>query len=412
MRIGFNFLPGMPETSLDDFLTFSAQYGASDVVLQSYDKMGAVPGNERWEFADLLKLRMQVESHGLHLEALENVPTAFYDHIMLGGPKRDEQIENMIHTVRSIARAGIPIFGYNWMPSNVWRTSFHTLNRGGSKVSSYDHHEHVNAPYTHGREFTEEEMWENLEHWIKIITPIAEEEGIRLGIHPPDPPMKSVGGIPRLLTGFEEYKRLIEIVDSPSNAIEFCQGTFSEMEDAADGGIYDMVRYFGERNKILYVHFRNVSNPGEPFQEEFINTGHVNMYKMIKVYQEVGFPGVLVNDHVPDTIGDTLWGHRGRAYANGYIQALMDVVAEDEAATAEAASGPESTDTAVSHGIPLGEGHDAPERSIFAPPGPAMIETSNPVMLPEGETDAPTDEIGDRSTAGDTDNRTTGDGQT
>ncbi len=184
------------------------------------------------------------------------------------------------------------------------------------------------------------------------------------------------------------------------------------MEDAADGGIYDMVRYFGERNKILYVHFRNVSNPGEPFQEEFINTGHVNMYKMIKVYQEVGFPGVLVNDHVPDTIGDTLWGHRGRAYANGYIQALMDVVAEDEAATAEAASGPESTDTAVSHGIPLGEGHDAPERSIFAPPGPAMIETSNPVMLPEGETDAPTDEIGDRSTAGDTDNRTTGDGQT
>jgi mannonate dehydratase len=321
----------------------------------------------------------------------------------------------MIHTVRSIARAGIPIFGYNWMPSNVWRTSFHTLNRGGSKVSSYDHHEHVNAPYTHGREFTEEEMWENLEHWIKIITPIAEEEGIRLGIHPPDPPVKSVGGIPRLLTGFEEYKRLIEIVDSPSNAIEFCQGTFSEMEDAADGGIYDMVRYFGERNKILYVHFRNVSNPGEPFQEEFINTGHVNMYKMIKVYQEVGFPGVLVNDHVPDTIGDTKWGHRGRAYANGYIQALMDVVAEEAVAAAETAS-VEAADTPVSHGIPLGESSKEPERSIFAPPGPAMIDTPNSAMLPqglpEGESDAQTDEIGDRSTAGDTDNRTTGDGQT
>jgi mannonate dehydratase len=333
MRLGFNFVNGTNDTDtpLDELLTFSAQYGATDVVLQSYTGMGAgdrwavVPGEERWELSDLEALRKRIEAHGLHLEALENVPSAFYDQIMLGGPKRDEQIENMIYTVRNIARAGIPIFGYNWMPSGVWRNAENSTHRAGTRVTAYDHSQHTDHALTHGRVYSEEEMWENLEYWIKIITPVAEEEGIRIGIHPADPPVNSVGGVPRLLNSFAGYKRLIEIVDSPSNAIEFCQGTFSEMADAEGEGIYDMIRYFGERKKILYVHFRNVSNAGEPFVEEFINTGHVDMARALKVYEEVGFDGVLVNDHVPVTTGDTSWGHQGRAYANGYIQALLDI---------------------------------------------------------------------------------------
>ena len=332
MRLGFNFVNGLLDTPLDDLLTFSAQYGATDVVLQSYTGMdtksrwAVVPGDNRWELKDLERLRNQVESHGIHLEALENVPSFFYDQIMLGGPKRDEQIENMIYTIRNIARAGIPIFGYNWMPSSVWRDSENAFHRAGVRVTAYDHSLHSDAPLTHGRYYTEDEMWDNLEYWIKIITPIAEEEGIRIGIHPADPPVDSVGGIPRLLNSFGAYKRLIEIVDSPANAIEFCQGTFSEMPDAAGEGIYEMIEYFGERGKILYVHFRNVSNAGDPFKEEFINTGHVDMYRAMKLYKKVRFDGVFVNDHVPITSGDSQWGHQGRAYANGYIQALLDVV--------------------------------------------------------------------------------------
>ncbi len=232
----------------------------------------------------------------------------------------------MTHTVRSIARAGIPIFGYNWMPSGVWRSIRHARIRGGAEATAYDHAEMRDAPLTHSREYSEAELWANLEYWIKAITPVAEEEGIRIGIHPADPPVDRVGGIPRLLNGFAGYKRLTEIVDSPSNAIEFCQGTFSEMSDSADGGIYDMVRYFGARKKILYVHFRNVSNPGPKFDESFINTGYVDMLRALRVYHEVGFEGVFVDDHVPHTRGDTAWGHRGRAFANGYIQALIDVV--------------------------------------------------------------------------------------
>ena len=97
----------------------------------------------------------------------------------------------------------------------------------------------------HGRIYEDEEMWENLEYWIKIITPIAEEEGIRLGIHPCDPPVPMLGGAAMLFRSFDAYKRLIEIYPSDSNAIEFCQGTFSEMNE----DIYEMIRYFGERKK-------------------------------------------------------------------------------------------------------------------------------------------------------------------
>ena len=315
MRIGF----GQFSKATPEYFRFAAQYGATDILLNKAD----IPGTGgRWELQDLVKLRLSAEQYGLKLTALENVPTHFYDEIMLGGDGRDRQIENMIYTVRNIAKAGIPIFGYNWMPSMVWRTTPKSI-RCGALATAFDYEEAKAMPFTHGREYFEDEMWQNLEYWINIITPIAEEEGIRLGIHPCDPPVEKLGGIPQLLRSFDSYKRLIEIVDSPSNAIEFCQGTFSEMEG---DDIYEMIRYFGEREKILYVHFRNVSGQVPKFHEEFINTGYVDMYKAMKIYYEVGFDGFFIDDHVPNTYQDTEWGHRGRAFANGYIQGLVEAV--------------------------------------------------------------------------------------
>ena len=318
MRVGFGqFRDPSPE-----YLQFAAQYGATDVLLNTANLPGE---NGRWELDDLVKLRKTIEQYGLKLAALENVPVDFYDHVMLGGPRRDEQIENMVATIRNMARAGIPIFGYHWMPSHVWRTTPATI-RCGAVATAFDYSEAQERPLSHGREYTEEEVWENLEYWIKLITPIAEEEGIRLGIHPCDPPMERLGGIPLLFRNFDSYKRLIEIYPSDYNAIEFCQGTFAEMQGE---DIYEMIRYFGERQKILYVHFRNVSSPVPKFQEEFINTGYVDMHKTMQIYHEVGFDGFFIDDHVPQTDGDSAWGHRGRAFANGYIQALIDVVTKE-----------------------------------------------------------------------------------
>jgi len=317
MRPGF----GQFNTASSEYLRFAAQYGVKDILLNNPILQEEKPGV--WSKKELVKLKLSIESYNLQLSAIENVPTHFYDHIMLNGPNKNMQIENMIQNIENMADVGIPIFGYNWMPSHVWRTNPRYI-RGGAIATAFDYESAKNYPLTHDREYSEDEMWESLEEWIKIITPIAEKKNIRLGIHPCDPPVEKLGGIPQLLRSFESYKRLIEIVDSPSNGIEFCQGTFSEMEDAKDGGIYEMIDYFSSRKKILYVHFRNVSGTVPKFNEEFINSGYVDMHKAMNIYLKNGFDSFFIDDHVPLTNNDTEWGHAGRAFANGYIQALIE----------------------------------------------------------------------------------------
>lgn len=308
-----------------DRLAYAAQFGATDIVLNRTN-LPVVDGI--WPLHEIVKYRLAVEQYGLKLSALENPSVTMMPDVILGGPKRDQQIENMIATVRNIARAGIPIFGYGWNPSKVWRTAPEAI-RGGAVATAYDHSKVADYPPVHGREYGEDEMWANLEYWIKVITPIAEEEGIRLGIHPPDPPTDSHGGVFPVLNSYDGYRRLLNIVDSPANAIEFCQGTISEMRDSANDAIYGFIDEMVRRDRILYVHFRNVSEPNpERFNEEFINTGHVDMYRAMKTYHDVGYKSFFVDDHVPHTHGDTEWGHRGRAFAMGYMQAMIEAIAK------------------------------------------------------------------------------------
>ena len=315
MRLGI----GQFNEAKSEFLTFAQQVGAEGVLLNSAN-LPSVDGT--WALKDLVKLRVDVEKYNLELFALENVPIAFYDQIIFGGSERDRQIENMIATITNIARAGIPKFGYHWMPSHVWRTHMVTL-AGGTTATAFDYDKAKKFPETHDCEYTEDDLWRNLEEWIKVITPVAEKEGIRLGIHPNDPPVEILGGIPQLFRSFESYKRLLSIVDSPANNIEFCQGTFAEMEDAKDEGIYRMIEYFSSRGKILYVHFRNVSSTVPVFHEEYIDTGYVDMRRAMKIYADNGYDGYFIDDHVPVSSNDSAWGHRGRSYATGYLKALI-----------------------------------------------------------------------------------------
>jgi mannonate dehydratase len=124
---------------------------------------------------------------------------------------------------------------------------------------------------------------------------------------------------------------MIDIIDSPYNSILLCQGSFSQFAGAdQDNGesIYDMIEYFVKRERVLYVHFRNVSVTVPKFHETFVNTGHVDMYKAMRIYAENGFDGFFMDDHVPMTIGDSDWSHRSKAYANGYIQSLIETVTD------------------------------------------------------------------------------------
>ena len=307
------------------WMSYARQFGMTDIIPNTAN-LPSIDGT--WALQDLVKLRISVENYGLKLSAIENVPVDFYDHIMLNGPKRDQQIDNMITTVRNMARAGVPIFGYHWMPSGTWRSP-PTSIRGGAVATAFNYEAARKMPFTHGRQYTEEEMWENLEYWINIITPVAEEEGIRLGIHPCDPPAHELGGIPQLFSSYDNYRRYLDIYPSDNCAIEFCQGTVSEMFDSEGDALYEFIAEMVQKHKVLYVHFRNVSAPNpEDFHEEFINTGHVDMYRAMKAYSDNGYDSFFIDDHVPLTHEDSEGGHRGRAFANGYIQAMIEAVSK------------------------------------------------------------------------------------
>ena len=302
----------------DEKLLFAKQLGVTDIQLNT----PRLPGEYQWEFMDLLRLRMRIEDAGLRLIALENVPVHFYIKIMLNLPGADRQLEHMANTIRNMGKAGIPILGYHWLPNSVWRTSSTTPARGGARVTSFDMSLVENAPLTHGRVYTAEEMWANWETYIKTLLPVAEESGVTLALHPDDPPVPSLGGIARIFGSFEGFKRAMEIGDSPNHGLDFCHGCWSEMGT----DVLAAIRYFGSRAKLLYIHFRDVQGTVPCFQECFIDEGNMDMFEVMKTLKEIGFTGFMLTDHVPHMVEDSGWGHRSRAYAIGYMKAMLEVV--------------------------------------------------------------------------------------
>jgi len=282
------------------------------------------PPAARWDFLEIVQLRSMVENYGLRLEAIENTPISFYDKAMLGLPGRDEQIEHYQEIIRLLGKAGIPILGYHWMPAQVWRTSNSTPSRGGALVSSFDQDQAKDAPLSFPRPITAEELWANYEHFIRAVLPVAEEAGVKLALHPDDPPTEEpLGGVARIMGGLKGFQRAMEIGDSPNHGLDFCVGSW------ASRSIVEMMeglRYFGPRGKIFYVHLRNVRGSVPRFQETFIDEGDVDVAAVLRELLEVGFDGFIIDDHVPKMVNDTAWGHRGRAFATGYITGVLKAI--------------------------------------------------------------------------------------
>lgn len=277
------------------------------------------PPMAKWDFLDLLHIKTYVEGHGLKLEAIEGVPRNFIEKAMLGLPGADEQIENFKHTIRSVGRAGIPILGYAWIPDQVWRTAKAAQGRGGAKVTAYDHALVDGVRTGDGPVVSEEAMWANYEKFIRAVLPVAEEVGVKLALHPDDPPVPVLDGVARIMRSPAAFERALAIGDSPNHGLDFCMGTWAQMGVDI---MFDAMERFGRRGKILYIHFRNVSGCVPKFAECFIDEGDVDVVKAIKLLIDVGFDGFVIDDHVPHMVDDTVWGHRSRAYATGYIKGL------------------------------------------------------------------------------------------
>jgi mannonate dehydratase len=304
----------------DEHLAFARQCGAEDIQMNT----PKLPGAERWEYENLRALRQRAEDHGLRLIALENVPVRFYDKIMLGAEGRERQLENMIATVRNMGRAGIPILGYHWMPNGVWRTERAIPVRGGAISNQFKYEQVKAAPHTHDREYSAEEMWGNYDWYLERLLPVCEEVGVRLALHPDDPPVPMLGGVARIFHSFDGFARAMERHPSRMHGLDFCHGCWSEMRGGA--GILEAIDYFGRQGRIFYVHLRDVQGCADDFTECFIDEGNSDVVAVMRKLKEVGFHGFILDDHVPHLVNDSDWGHRGRAYATGYLLGILHTI--------------------------------------------------------------------------------------
>ena len=343
---GLRIAVGQFNELTDEKLRFATQLGVSSIQMNT----PLLPGEQRWETADLRRLVDRCTEFGVTLEAIENVPIHFYDKAMLGLPGRDEQIENYQATIRAVGEASIPILGYHFMPNSVWRTSRKTPGRGGARVTSFDL-ELVGGPASQQRVFvaklderkdaiwvaaeengespvsvSEEEMWANYAYFMRAVIPVAEEAGVQLALHPDDPPVPMLGGVARLFRSIDGFKRALAISPSPAWGLDLCLGCCSEMPGGATN-VMEMIDHFGPLNRILYVHFRDVQGTVPAFQECFLGEGNYDPATVLLALKRVGFRGFLLDDHVPRVVDDTTWCHRGRAHAIGYLQGMLNMVA-------------------------------------------------------------------------------------
>lgn len=338
-QIPMRAVPGYASSTEGIQIAIQTSDQASDEDLQFFEQLGV-----EWAMVGIRTVENQTAEYYKHLvqrfgdrgikiyrianSSVHNVPE-----ITLNLPGRDAKIEEFKQFIRNLSAAGIKYNTYAHMGNGIW-SSGRAEGRGGMDARMLDINDAVghwggeifSGELTHGRKYSEEELWDNYAYLMEQIVPVAEEEGVYIGIHPDDPPVYGLGGIPRCIFGtFDGYKRAMAIADSPNIGVCLCVGCWLE------GGVQgmgnspvDAIKHFADRNQLFKVHFRNVSNPmPEPWVETLIDNGYQDMYEVMKALRAVKFDGCIIPDHIPNMLG----GPRvGTAYSIAYMRALVQAV--------------------------------------------------------------------------------------
>ncbi|HTX00993.1 MAG TPA: mannonate dehydratase [Acidimicrobiales bacterium] len=285
----------------------------------------APPEGERpWELRALAHLQSCYREYGLELAVIED--TAPMDAVRLGLPGRDEQIDWICTQIRAMGQLGIGSLCYNWHAISGWsRTSADVALRGGAGSTRYDDAEMRRHPrLIEPGSVTTEQLWAAVAYFLSAAVPVAEESGVRLCLHPDDPPIAEVRGVPRIMNSPEAFERVLSIADSDCSGITFCQGNFTLMTEDLPA----LIRRFGARRRIFFVHFRDVAGQAGDFVEVFHDEGPTDMLACMRAYAEVGFDGPMRPDHVPALEGEvnSSYGYEtlGRLFAVGYIAGLRE----------------------------------------------------------------------------------------
>ena len=314
-------IAGVAKVFTDPNLRQLKQLGVDDIV---YYDMRGMPDS----FEELAAVQRRLARLGLRLAVIEGGPPI--DQIVLGKPGRDAQIERYLAAIRHMGRLGIGVLCYNFMPqitsaAMVVRTSTRFPERGGALTSQYRAVDFRPESIPHNeRPTADEQIWDNLEYFLRRIVPVAEQEEVLLAMHPDDPPQSPLCGLARILRSSESFQRLLSVVDSPVNGLTFCQGCFAEM----GASLEDEIRRF--RGRIHFVHVRDIRGAPEDFYETFPDNGSNDLLSLLRVYKEVGYRGYVRIDHVPLLATEAGpydgYGIQGHTYALGYLKGLMEAV--------------------------------------------------------------------------------------
>ena len=297
-----------------------------------------IDGDRLYATVDELKHMMEMAAkYGTSVDCIAPpfLASSFIDRerhpaIMLAeSPERDRNIEQLQTYIRNCALAGIPCIKYNMSILGVLRTG-----RMPGRGDSLDHvwnlaNAHPAESLTRAGVVDADAFWERITYFLDRVIPVANEYKIRMACHPHDPgvPPEGYMGVNRVLGSVDGLKKFITIQESPYHGLNFCQGTVSEMLQNPGVEIFDVIRYFGSRKKIFNVHFRNIRGHRNNFVEVFPDEGDIDFVKAIKVYKEVGYPYMLMPDHVPlaadNADPDSL---QSFAFCYGYIRGLIQFV--------------------------------------------------------------------------------------
>ena len=301
----------------EDELTFLRQLGLSHCYawlpdeLTNYDYMASLVN--------------KVSRAGLTLYNVGNLNLGKSPRIHLGLPGRDDDIARFAQMLRDLGRAGIMTTTFTWEPDQVWSSA--PRQSRFAEARYVDLGELKSRPFTHERDYSLDELWDNFAYFMRAIIPVAEETGVRLSLHPNDPPTDTLGGVPCLINSRERYDRAFSIADSAQLGMEFCTGCWLE-GGVGFGDMLGSIDHYVRDKRIFIAHFRNVTAPQPVFTETFLDNGYFDMYQAMRAFVAAGYDGTMILDHTPMFAGDFHLG-AGTAYAIAYMRALIER-AEDE----------------------------------------------------------------------------------
>ena len=308
----------------DHKIRLASQIGITHAIVGVSPALSRVPSGRYVE--TLQKIKENFQAAGMLFAGVESHPVPA-EKIKLGLPGRDEEIENYMAAIRALAQVGVPMLCYNWMAGLGWyRTRTDVPSRGGALISEFDNEAAKRQGLTEWGEVGTEKIWANLEYFLKAVIPVAEKAGMKMALHPDDPPISPLRGIGRILTSAANFRRVLNIVPSPVNGITFCQANFRLMgEDIAE-----LAREWCAQKKIFFVHYRDVEGTPEHFRETFHDNSPVDLAQMLRIYRECGFEGPMRPDHAPTLDGESNdrpgYAMGGKVLAIGYMKGAMDAL--------------------------------------------------------------------------------------